>query len=112
MSSTVIARMKVCGKTNRVTVTLREDGDTMDVDIKSDCPHVKDYASKLKEIHMSDVVSYAGSKVEDPEIRASLSVPCLTPIAVFNAAWMELGMLSKGRAKQMGDNCVDFSECD
>ncbi len=110
MTSTVIARMKVCGKTNRVTVSLRENGDTMDVTIDSDCPHVRDYASKLRTITMSDVISHAGSKVEDPEIRASLSVPCLTPIAVFNAAWMELGMLSKGRAKLVGDNCVDFSE--
>ena len=110
MPSTVVARMKVCGKTNRVTATLRDDDGTIDIDIQSDCPHVQDYASKLKNITIDDVTSYAGSKVEDPEIRASLSVPCLTPIAVFNAAWMELGMLSKNRAKEMHDNCVDFSE--
>jgi len=78
------------------------------VKIVSDCPHVKEYASKLTEITVNDVVSFAGSKVIDPDIRASLSVPCLTPIAVFNAAWLELGMLSKNLVNEIGNNSVTF----
>lgn len=107
MASTVVAHMKTCSKTNKVTVWMKDDGN-LGVKIATDCPHVKDYASKLTEITMDDVVSFAGSKVVDPEIRASLSVPCLTPIAVFNAAWMELGMLSKSMAKNVGENSVSF----
>ena len=99
--------MKTCSKTNKVTVWMKDDGN-LGVKIATDCPNVKDYASKLTEITMDDVVSFAGSKVVDPEIRASLSVPCLTPIAVFNAAWMELGMLSKSMAKNVGENSVSF----
>ena len=57
---------------------------------------------------MDDVVSFAGSKVVDPDIRASLSVPCLTPIAVFEAAWLELGMLSKNLVNDVKDNSVSF----
>lgn len=99
--------MKTCSKTNKVTVSLRPDGD-LDVRIVSDCPHVRDYAKNLTRIAVGDVVSFAGSKVVDPEVRASLSVPCMTPIAVFEAAWMELGMLSKNLAKNIGDNRVTF----
>lgn len=107
MANTAIAHMKTCHKTNKVTVWLKDDG-KLGVRIVSDCPHVMDYASKLTEITVDDVVSFAGSKVVDPEIRASLSVPCLTPIAVFEAAWLELGMLSKNLVKETKDNRVTF----
>lgn len=107
MVNTVVAHMKTCSKTNKVTVWLKDDGN-LGVKIVTDCPHVKDYASKLTEISIDDVTSFAGSKVVDPDIRASLSVPCLTPIAVFEAAWLELGMLSKNLVKGCGDNSVSF----
>lgn len=111
MTSVVTAHMNTCSKTNRVTATLLEDG-TIDIKIATDCPHVKDYAKLLTNITMEDVVSFAGSKVNDPEIRATLSVPCLTPIAVFDAAWLELGMLSKSLAKSVGSNTVTFDSSD
>lgn len=107
MTNTVVAHMKTCHKTNKVTVWLKDDGN-LGVKIVSDCPHVRDYASKLTEITVEDVVSFAGSKVVDPDIRATLSVPCLTPIAVFEAAWLELGMLSKNLTNMVGDNRVTF----
>lgn len=107
MTSVVTAHMNTCGKTNKVTATLLDDG-TIDIKIASDCPHVKDYAKNLTNVTMDDVVSFEGSKVNDPAIRASLSVPCLTPIAVFNAAWLELGMLSKKLVANVGSNTVTF----
>lgn len=107
MTNTAIAHMKTCGKTNKVTVSMRDDGD-LDVTIVSDCPHVRDYAEKLTRISINDVVDIAGSKVVDPEVRRSLSVPCMTPIAVFEAAWLELGMLSKSLATKVGENTVSF----
>ncbi|MBO7205337.1 MAG: hypothetical protein J6V08_02845 [Candidatus Methanomethylophilaceae archaeon] len=107
MTNTVVAHMKTCHKTNKVTVWMKDDGN-LGVKIESDCPHVRDYAAKLTEITMDDVVSFAGSKVVDPEIRATLSVPCLTPIAVFEAAWLELGMLSKNLVNGVGENSVTF----
>ena len=107
MTNTVIANMKTCYKTNKVTVSMRDDGD-MDVKIVSDCPHVQEYAKKLTRISVDDVVDFNGSKVVDPEIRATLSVPCLTPIAVFEAAWLELGMLSKSLSKKVSENTITF----
>lgn len=107
MVNTVVANMRTCHKTNKVTVWMKDDGN-LGVKIVSDCKHVQEYAQKLTEITLNDVVSFAGSKVIDPDIRASLSVPCLTPIAVFEAAWLELGMLSKNLVSTCGDNSVSF----
>lgn len=107
MVNTCVAHMKTCHKTNKVTVWMKDDGN-LGVKIVSDCKHVQDYASKLTEISVEDVVSFAGSKVVDPEIRASLSVPCFTPIAVFEAAWLELGMLSKNLVNDVKENSVSF----
>lgn len=107
MTNTVIAHMKTCHKTNKVTVRMNDSGN-LSVKIVSDCPHVKSYAEKLTEITVDDVVNFANSKVVDPEIRASLSVPCLTPIAVFEAAWLELGMLSKNLVKNVKENVISF----
>ncbi len=111
MSSTVVVHMKTCGKVNEVTAELQDDG-TISVRVVSNCPNVQAYAERLRTVTVEDVTNYEGSKVVNPEIRATLSVPCLTPIAVFDAAWMELGLLSKNRAKDVGCNDVSFEMCD
>ncbi len=103
MASIVIVKMNTCSKTHRVTVSLMNDGD-LDVSIESDCPHVQEYAEKLTRITMDDAINFVGSRIVDPEIRASLSAPCLCPNAVFDAAWMELGMLSKGLCTKIHNN--------
>ena len=107
MTNTVIAHMRTCNKTNKVTVWMKDDGN-LGVRIVSDCKHVQDYAKKLTEITIDDVVDFSSSKVVAPEIRATLSVPCLTPIAVFEAAWLETGMLSKSLVKNIGHNMITF----
>lgn len=107
MTNTVIAHMRTCNKTNKVTVWTKDDGN-LGVRIVSDCKHVQDYAKKLTEITIDDVINFSSSKVVAPEIRATLSVPCLTPIAVFEAAWLETGMLSKSLVKGIGYNKLSF----
>lgn len=57
---------------------------------------------------MMDVIQFTGSKVEDPDIRASLSVPCMVPNGVFNASWLELGLLSPNTANRTGSNDSEF----
>ncbi len=109
MSTTVTAHMRTCGKTNKVTATLLDDGN-IGISIESDCPNVREYAGKLGVISVSDVTDFRNSRVVDPDIRASLSVPCLTPIAVFDAAWIELGMLSKSLARGVRENSVSFDD--
>lgn len=101
MTSTVVVNMRTCSKTSRVTAELQPDGDTIKIHIASDCPHVREYAEKLGDIHVADVVDIRGSRVVDPDVRIPLSVPCLLPNAIFDAAWMEVGMLSKHLAQDM-----------
>lgn len=78
----------------------------------SDCKNVMSYARLLGgEIHVSDVVEWNGSRVVDSEIRQPPSIPCLVPNAIFDAAWMEIGMLSKHLAQDMAkENSLEFPE--
>jgi hypothetical protein len=33
---------------------------------------------------------------------------CMAPVGVINAAWLELGLLSKSRANAVGENVMMF----
>ena len=99
----VEVNMHTCAKKHIIEVTMNDEGN-LDVKIITNCPHVQEYADRLKEITLEDVTSFAGSKVVDPDIRATLSVPCLVPNAVFDAAWIEVGMLSKNLCNQAHNN--------
>lgn len=101
----VEVNMRTCQKHHVIEVTMNDEGN-LDVKIQSDCPHVREYAEKLTEITLDDVTSFAGSKVVDPDVRASLSVPCLVPNAVFDAAWIETGMLSKNLCNKARSNDI------
>ncbi len=105
MPSTVVVKMNTCNKTHRITASLREDGN-IDIDIKSDCPNIQDYAERLKVISIEDATKFVGSKIIDPEVRPMVSVPCLCPIGVYDAAWQEIGMLSKNLCAKVGSNEV------
>ncbi|MDD3233095.1 MAG: hypothetical protein PHT00_02870 [Candidatus Methanomethylophilus sp.] len=110
MTSEIRVNMRTCSKTTKVTAELQPDGDTIKIRIASDCQHVKEYADLLGDtIQMSDVVEWRNSRVVNPDIRQPLSMPCLVPNAIFDAAWMELGMLSKHLAQEMAKyNSMDF----
>lgn len=108
MTHTIKVNQRTCGKTTLVSATLLDDGDTLSIRIESDCAHVKEYAEKLTTVSVMDVVQFEGSRVEDPKIRAGLSVPCMVPNAVFNASWLELGMLSPTLANRAGSNDNQF----
>ena len=109
MSSTVDINMSVCDKSIKVTVTSREDG-TMDVDIQSDCDYVKGYAENLRNITMDDIINFETSKINRETVRGNMSMICIAPIAVYQAAWMECGMMSKKNFKKSGPIIVDIGE--
>ena len=111
MTSKVTVKMNTCNKIHRISVSMRDDGN-LDVKIVSDCPNVQEYAKRLTEITMDDVTNFSESKVVDPVCRETLSVPCLVPIGVFDAAWMELGLLSKSLGKKAHSNEVILDEND
>ena len=108
--ATVIVKMKFCDKTHRITAELKDDGD-ISIHIESDCDHVMDYAKILGDtVTISDVTDRDGSKVLSPESLQPLTLTCLAPFGVLDAAWLELGMMSKNRAREIGEDVISFEE--
>ncbi len=107
MSSCVRVKMTVCDKITKVCVSLRDDGD-LDVKVRSNCDHVRQYANGLEVISIQDVTELGVSRLYEPERRAKASATCLVPSAIINAAWMELGMLSRSRAIECGNISIEF----
>ncbi|MGE0014675.1 MAG: hypothetical protein AB7S83_00565 [Candidatus Methanomethylophilaceae archaeon] len=108
--ATVIVDMAFCDKKHKITAKLREDGD-LDIHIATDCDLIRRYADRLgKTVSVKDVTDWRGSRVYDPEICSVSSATCLAPSGVINAAWLELGMLSKTKARQIHANCVRFTD--
>lgn len=108
--ATVIVDMAFCDKKHRITAKLRDDGD-LDIHIATNCVNVKAYADRIgKTVTVKDVTDWHGSKVHNEEMCSVLSSTCLAPSGVISAAWLELGMLSKSKAKKIGANCVRFTE--
>lgn len=101
--SQVTVKMNTCNKVHRIKVTAK-DSENLNVSIDSNCKNVQEYAKKLTVLTMDDIINFTGSKVNLPEIRCSLSTPCLCPIGVIDAAWLEVGMLSKGLCAKIHSN--------
>lgn len=101
--------MGVCEYTHMVKVTLREDG-LLDVNIESECDKVREYGEQLGTLTMADLGSITLSKIMDPMIVEHLTPTCLAPVAVFNAAWMETGLMSRSLAVKVGQMGMDFLE--
>jgi hypothetical protein len=109
MTSIVTVKMRTCSKTAKITAEMQSDGDTISIRIATDCEHLREYAKRMPQVTMADIVSFEGSAIENTKVRESVSPCCLVPAAVFNAAWMEAGMLSKHLAEDMAkENSVIF----
>jgi len=109
MMATVKVDMKMCDKVAWVTVKLREDGD-LDVKIESNCSDVATYGKHLTKITENDAIDYGASAINKMENRLNLSPHCLVPSAVFDAAWLELGMISKSLVKKVRMSTVEFTD--
>lgn len=107
--ATVIAKMKTCGKTHKVIVTPNDEGN-YDVEIISDCHKVEEFGKKLKYVTLEDIIDFENSRINKREFRGDMSPPCLCPIAVLDAAWIEAGMLSKSLVNKVQENTISFEE--
>ena len=94
MSSTIDVNMSICDKKVSVTATMKEDG-TFDIDIQSDCDSIKHYAETLKNVTMDDITNFETSRINKEDVRGNMSMICMAPIAVYQAAWMECGRMAK-----------------
>ena len=109
MTSTVTAHMNVCDKKTKVTADLQDNGDIL-LTFDTNCANVKKYINGFDKISTSDAVSLTSSAVMDPKRREFCSATCLVPSAIIHAAWLELGMLSKNRTKEVGAVCITFDQ--
>ena len=106
----VVVKMKFCNKTHKITVKQKGDGD-FSLHIATDCADVRDYAKSLGDtLTMDDLTDFATSKIFDFGNCKTITMTCLAPNGVINAAWLEAGMLSKSRAKEIGENVVSFEK--
>ena len=104
----IIVKSKFCDKTHRIDVSMKDDGD-LSVHIDSDCDNVKDFAKLLGDtLTIPDVTVRELSKLFDPQITQPLTMTCLVPTGILDAAWLEMGMMSKSRAKLVKSDEISF----
>lgn len=104
----VVAKMNFCKKTHRVTVKDNGDG-TFHLHVATDCPEVRDYAKSLGDtLTFEDLTGFQTSKIFRHDMCDKITMTCLAPNAIINAAWLEAGMLSKSRAKEVKENVISF----
>lgn len=111
MSSTIFVNMNTCGRTAKVIVSKREDGD-LDVRIESDCQNIQEYARRLTRMTEMDVIDFSNSIVNRAGVRDPLTATCLCPLGVIYAASMELGMMSKRLGQSVHADEIVIDRCD
>ena len=104
----VVVHMNFCKKTHKITVKQKDDGDFY-LHVASDCPEVKDYAKMIGDtLTLEDLTDMRNSKIFSYDNLERVTPTCLAPNGIINAAWLETGMMSKGLAKEVEENVVDF----
>ncbi len=101
--------MPLCSHKTMIEAEDRGDG-TVTVRIRSSCEHAQHYAELLDSVTMDDLCEIRGSKILDLASEARITPTCLIPAGVYNACWLETGMISKNLVKTMSSICVHFLE--
>ena len=109
MPSKVKVNSTICDKTTTIVVS-NIDGERVEIKIESDCKGVASFAELLKDASTSDLIDWTNNRIIDLASRSGLTTTCLVPTAVFNCAWVELGMISKTLAKNKSPLCIHFIE--
>jgi hypothetical protein len=89
-------------------IEAERSGEETLVRINSDCKTVQGYAERLKMVSTSDLMDLEGSKIIKMASESGLTPTCLVPVAVYNACWMEQGLISKRLAIQKKNICIEF----
>ncbi len=93
---------------HQTIVTAERSGDETLVTITSDCKSVHGFADRLRMVSMSDLMDLEGSMIMRMATETGLTPTCLVPVAVYNACWMEQGLISKNLAMQRRSICIEF----
>lgn len=108
----MVTRVKVdapiCDHHTEVIAHARPEG--VEVEIITDCSSVQLYSSLLKGLTMDDIMDLKGSKIINLASDAGLTATCMIPTAVYNACWVELGLISRRYALSRPNLCIQFLE--
>jgi hypothetical protein len=107
----MVSRVKVVTPicSHETWVTTEMDGeDRIKVRIESDCSNVMNYAERLQIVTMDDINEQRDSRILTEAQDGILTPTCLVPIAVFNACWVEAGMISKRLAMKESPVAIHF----
>jgi hypothetical protein len=107
----MVSRVKVVTPicSHETWVTAEMDGeDRIKVRIESDCSNVMNYGDRLQIVTMDDINEQRDSRILTEAQDGILTPTCLVPIAVFNACWVEAGMISKRLAMKESPVAIHF----
>ena len=108
----VVVHMNFCKKTHKITVKQKGEGD-FSLHVATDCPEVKEYAKMIGDtLTLEDLTDIRNSRIFSYDNLERVTPTCLAPNGIINAAWLEAGMMSKGLAKNVEENTVDFRRVD
>jgi len=99
--------MPLCS--HETTVEVEDGGDgRLKVRIESTCEEVVRYAGMLQEVCIEDYSEIRGSNIIEKAADACLTPTCLVPLGVYNACWLETGMISRNLVKKMDTISIRF----
>jgi hypothetical protein len=109
MPSVIESKMSICDKWIKVTADQKEDG-TIAVRVESDCDALKHFAESLTSVTMDDIMNFESSRINKEDVRGNMSMICVAPIMVYQAAWMEIGMMSSRIFPKSGPITIDMGK--
>jgi len=109
MTSVIESNMSICDKKIKVTANKKDDG-TIDIRIESDCQAIEGFSENLTNITMDDIMNFETSRINKEEVRGNMSMICVAPIMVYQAAWMEMGMMSTKIYPKCGPITIDMGK--
>lgn len=109
MVSKVRVDMPLCSHLTLVEVEEAGDG-SLRVKIETDCEDVARYGEMISELGVEDYSEIRNSKILEKAAEAFLTPTCLVPSAVYNACWLETGMISRNLVREFNSLCIRFEQ--
>jgi hypothetical protein len=108
MTTRIRVDSPICDKETEVEAT--ESGEQVKLKITTNCKTIQHYAEVLQDVGMEDLLDLKGSKIIDLASDLGVTATCLVPVAIFNACWIEKGMISRRLALEKEHACIIFLE--
>ncbi len=109
MVSSVRVDMTICSHKTLIDATMEDDG-AVKVRIRSTCKQIRNFGKRIEPLRQEDYLSLKDSVLMRLAHETNVTATCLVPTAVFNAVWLEAGLISKRYAQRAKSICISFEE--